>query len=195
MKISIFIFFFLFGLVGKSQNIKDKNWEELRDKDLIHITVTAKTQKFKVDKYVFETIWDSKQNYSNNIGFHGGFYGGIKTLKIYKDNKPLNTIHKIVDGIALGEIYFNFYDYNFDGYIDFSVPIDSGSSVSRMYFLYNKKLNQFKHYKDWDYVRIDEINKSKKQIKSYNSYNAFHGTIYKYQVSGYKLVLLETIEY
>lgn len=174
-----------------SQNLKVKNWVEVLDKDLTHITVTPKIQKFKIDKFVFESTWDSKQNFSNNIGF----YGGIKTLKIYKDNKLLNTISKIEDAIALGEIYFEFYDYNFDGYIDFSVPIDSGKGVSRKFYLYNKELNQFKYYKDWDYVRIDEINKSEKQIRSIVPYNANHGTIYRYQVTGYTLKLLETNEY
>ena len=191
MKNLLFILVLIYAWSVTAQNPKDKNWEELRDKDIIHITVTSKTQKFKVDKFVFETTWDSKQNYSSNIGY----YGGIKTMKIYKDNKLLNTINKIEDGIALGEIYLNFYDYNFDGYIDFSVPIDSGKSVSRMYYLFNKELNQFKYYKSWDSVRIDEINKSKKQIKSIYPYNAMQGTIYKYQVSGYKLVLLEDVEY
>ena len=188
----ILILFMVLNCVGLySQNKLDKNWEYLRYKDLIHITVTAKTQKFKVDKYVFETTWDSKQNYSNNIGY----YGGIKTMKIYKDNKLLNTIHKIPDSIALGEIYFNFHDYNFDGYIDFSVFVGSGRGVNNMYFLFNKELNQFKHYKDWGHIEITKFNKSKKQIKFYDPYNAMNGTMYKYQVSGYKLVLLETIEY
>lgn len=191
MKYQLFLFLIFSNVVLHSQINKQKNWEELLYKDQKHFTVTAKTQKFKVDKFVFESTWDSKQNFSNNIGF----YGGIKTLKIYKDNKLLNTISKIEDAIALGEIYFEFYDYNFDGYIDFSVPIDSGKGVSRKFYLYNKELNQFKYYKDWDYIRIDEINKSKKQIKSIVPYNANHGTIYKYQVTGCTLKLLETIEY
>lgn len=191
MKYQLFLFLIFSNVVLHSQINKQNNWQELLYKDQKHFTVTAKTQKFKLDKYTFETTWDSKQNYSNNIGY----YGGIKTLKIYKDNKLLNTISKIEDAIALGEIYFEFYDYNFDGYIDFSVPIDSGKGVSRKFYLYNKELNQFKYYKDWDYVRIDEINKSKKQIKSIVPYSANHGTIYRYQVIGCTLKLLETNEY
>lgn len=191
IKKMLILFLSLNGLEFYSQNFKNSNWVELLDKDKTSVTVTAKTQNFKVGKFEFEPIWDSKQNYSENIGY----YGGIKTMKIYKDNKFLNTISKIEDALALGEIYFEFYDYNFDGYIDFSVPIDSGKSVSRMYYLFNKELNQFKYYKSWDSVRIDEINKSKKQIKSIYPYNAMQGTIYRYQVVGYKLKLLEKIDY
>lgn len=167
------------------------SWERGIGDDIIYFTVTSKTQKFKVDKFAFEVTWDSKQNYSTNIGY----YGGIKTLKIYTNNQLLNTIENIEDAIALGEIYLNFYDFNFDGYLDFSVPIDSGKSISRKYYLFNKEMNQFKYYKEWDYIRFDEINKSKKQIKSNYSYNASQGVIYKYQVSGYKLVELEKVEY
>lgn len=177
--------------VLQSQNQSNKNWEELTEKDMIYITVTAKTQKFKVTNFTFESVWDSKQNYSKNIGF----YGGIKALKVYRDKKPLITIYKIEDALALGEIYFEFYDYNFDGDIDFSVPMDSGKGIIRKYYLFNKELNQFKHYKDWDGIGIDAINPSKKQIKSNDAYNALHGTNYIYQVSGYKLRLIEKLDY
>ena len=147
MKYQLFLFLIFSNVVLHSQINKQKNWQELLYKDQKHFTVTAKTQKFKVGKFVFETTWDSNRHFTNNIWY----LGGIESMKIYKDNKLLNTISKIEDALALGEIYFDFYDYNFDGYTDFSVPIDSGKGVSRKFYLYNKELNQFKYYKDWDY--------------------------------------------
>lgn len=84
----------------------------------------SKSETLSVDGFPLEAIWDKKLSYSDNLGH----YGGISKLKIFKNGKHLQTLENIEDGLALGQLYLTFYDYNMDGYLDFSIPIDCGKS-------------------------------------------------------------------
>lgn len=191
MKNLILIYFFFFYLVGISQNFESKDWVLLEYNHEKHFTVTKETQKFSIDEFRFEIIWDEKLSYSSNIGY----YGGIKSLKIYKNNQLLNTFENIEDILALEEINFNFYDFNFDGYMDISLPIDAGKEIWYQYFLFDKTQNKFIHLNDWDYIRIQKMNKKTKQILTQPSGTAIDGIQELYQVSGLNLILLKTFEY
>lgn len=190
MKLVLSLLFILMTIAIYPQNFNSKDWETLKDDSQKHFTVT-KTEKFKIDDYLFDVVWDNKMSYSENIGY----YGGIKSLKIYKDNKLINKFENIEDGIALGKIYFNFYDYNFDGYIDFSLPIDAGKTVWRKYFLFDKAQQKFKHITDWDYINIQQFNRKTKQILTMPSGTATKGSQTLYTVKGNHLLEEKIITY
>lgn len=171
--------------IGYSQNFNSTDWENLKYDSQEHFTVT-KTEKFEIDSFLFDVVWDSKLYYSENIGY----YGGIKILKIYKNNQLLDTIKNIEDGIALGEIYFNFYDYNLDGYLDFTIPITCGKICWLKYYIFNPQKKKYEHLKDWDYLRIQKINKIKKQILSEPD-DLEMQNIKLYQIKGLKLIELK----
>ncbi|MDP3314382.1 hypothetical protein [Lutibacter sp.] len=191
MKKILIILLVFINLISYSQNIKNKEWLVLKDNDLKHFTVTKKTKSFTIDEFRFDVIWDDKLFYSDNIGY----YGGIKTLKIFKKNLLINTIEKIEDVIALGEIGISFFDYNMDGYIDFSLPIDSGKVIWSKYYLYDIEQKKYKHIEDWDYIRIQKLNKKTKQFVTILDGNADESEQELYQVSGFELVLLKTIKH
>lgn len=145
----------------------------------------TKSETLSVDDLSFQAIWDDKLSYSDNIGY----YGGIGELKVFKDNQYLQTIKNIEDGIALGNINFNVYDYNMDGYLDFTVPIDCGRSCNYSYYLYNPETKKFEHRIEWDYLRIQKMNKEKKQIISQP--DGMEDNRKTYQVNGMKLTEIE----
>ena len=142
----------------------------------------TKSEKLSVGDLSFQAIWNSKLSFSDNIGY----YGGIAELRIFKNKKHLQTIKNIEDGIALGNINFEVYDYNMDGYLDFTVPIDFGGSCNYAYYLYNPKTTKFEHRKQWDYLRIEKMNKETKQIISQPDGMSDNGK--KYQVEGLQLI-------
>jgi hypothetical protein len=186
MKIIILFFLFQFSLTSYSQNLNSKNWKSFEYDNARHFTVT-KTEKFNIDSFRFDIEWDKKLNYSDNIGY----YGGIKLLKIYKDKHLIYSIKNIEDVIALGKIYFDFYDYNMDGFMDFSFPISQGKSQWRKYFLYDNSSNTFKSFKEWDYLRIGYMNKVTMQILTLPDEN--EQTLYK--VIGFNLKKIKTIKF
>lgn len=122
----------------------------------------TKSKAQSINDISLKSIWDDKLSYSENLGY----YGGISELKILKNNTLIQTIKNIEDGIGLGEIRFTFYDYNMDGYLDFTIPINCGNSCYDSYYLFNPRTNKFEHSKSWDYLRIDKLNKSEKKILS-----------------------------
>lgn len=142
----------------------------------------TKSETLTIGDLSFQAIWDDKQSYSDNIGY----YGGISELKVFKDNQYLQTIKNIEDGIALGNINFNVYDYNMDGYLDFTVPIDCGRSCNYAYYLYSSQTEKFEYRKEWDYLRIQKMNKEKKQIISQP--DGMRDNRKTYQVKGLRLI-------
>jgi len=172
------IFFALFSKASQSQN-NHENWLLFSKESTVTIVV-SKTDIFKIKDLKFEVNWDNKLSYSDNIGY----YGGIKSLTIYKANKKLQLINDIEDNIALGSIYFDFYDYNLDGYVDFAIPINSRW---KMYFIFNPQINKFKHCEDWDYLRIEKIDKLNKRILSEQDGNYIDSRKI-YQIKGSELV-------
>ncbi|WP_310991017.1 XAC2610-related protein [Aequorivita marina] len=142
----------------------------------------TKSETLTVENLAFQAIWDDKLSYSDNIGY----YGGIAEMRVFKDNQHLQTIKNIEDGIALGKINFEVFDYNMDGYLDFTVPIDCGRSCNYSYYLYNSETKKFEHRKEWDYLRIQRMNKDKKQIISQP--DGMKNNRKNYQVDGLKLI-------
>ena len=169
----------LFIILNNSYAQKN-NWKEFSKEKITTVNIN-KTRIYKIQNYILNVIWNEKLSCSDNIGY----YGGIEKLSIHKENKEIQIINKIEDNIALGTIYFNFYDYNLDGYLDFTLPINSRWL---MYYIFNPKSNKFEHKKSWDYLRIQKIDKKKKLILSQPSGNAFEDNRKTYKIKGLKII-------
>jgi len=178
MKKILIIFSLIAGLSSYSQNY----WSLFSDETIISNDVNQ-SKTFEIDCYKFKVIWNKKLSHSDNIGY----YGGIETLTIYNNNKEIQTIKKIEDEIALGTIVFNFYDYNLDGHLDFTIPINSNWDG---YYIYNPLIDKFEHQKEWDYLKIQKIDKVSKQILSQPDGNAQNDNRKRYQIKDNHLVLL-----
>ncbi|APG65405.1 hypothetical protein LPB136_08580 [Tenacibaculum todarodis] len=163
------------------------NWVEFLKEKIIILEIN-KTREYKIEDLIFDVTWNKKLNYSKNIGY----YGGIEKLTIHKGNKKLQIIKIIEDSVALGNIYFSFYDYNFDGYTDFSIPINCGNSCWEKYYIFNPKLNRFEHKKSWDYLRIQRIDKKNKLIISHPSGNAIKDNIKLFKIKGMEIIEINT---
>jgi len=98
------------------------------------ISLKMKRAKYE-DKIFIKNKKDSDQLMKN---FRLKEFFPIKTYFEYEG-------YDIEDKIDLGEINFHFYDFNFDGNLDFTIPINSSW---RKYYLYNPSNNIFKNYKD-----------------------------------------------
>ncbi len=170
-----------------SQN--NESWV-LMEKEPTTTLTFLKSEKLSVNEFSFQATWDNKLSYSDNLGY----YGGISELKVFKKNKLLQNIKNIEDGIALGEINITFYDYNMDGYIDFSIPIDCSKSCYDAYYLFNPQTENFQHQKEWAYLKIQEINKANKQILTVPDGNAKDSEHILYQVEGIKLIKLKIVK-
>jgi hypothetical protein len=175
---------FLSLFIISNKNFAQKNnWKEFSKEKITTLNIN-KTRIYKVQNYKLNVVWNEKLSSSENIGF----YGGIEKLTIYKDNKEIQIINKIEDNIALGTIYFNFYDYNLDGYLDFTLPINSRWL---MYFIFNPQSNEFEHKVNWDYLRIQKIDKKNKLILSQPSGNAFEDNRKIYKIKGLEIIEIE----
>lgn len=190
LKNTKFIFFLLIliSFQGFAQDdYSGKNWTLFENENTTHLKFT-KTQNKTVGNIRLEADWDDKMSHSENIGD----YGGIKQLDIFKNGEHIQTMQNIKDQLAIGYIIFKFYDYNMDGHLDFSIPINSRYDK---YFIYNPKSKLFEHRKSWDYLRIQKINKSKTQILSQPEGTALEGEKYLYQIDGLKIEKINTIKY
>lgn len=136
--------------------IFSQNWKDFSRENIITKAIT-KSDNFEINGLIFNIKWNNKLSHSDNIGY----YGGIEKLIILSNGKVIQEIKNIEDNVALGMIPFSFYDYNFDGFIDFSIPLNDRYPL---YYLYNPILKKFIHQKDWDYLRIDKVDKTKKII-------------------------------
>ena len=159
------------------------NWQEFSEERITTVEIN-KTGIYKVQKYTIDVIWDEKLSYSENIGY----YGGVKKMTIHKDSREIQVIKNLEDNIALGTINIDFYDYNLDGYLDFSIPLDCGKSCWGKYYLFNPKLNQFEYKKDWDYLRIQKIDKKNKLILSEPNGNAMEDNRKIYKINGLNII-------
>ena len=162
---------------------QENNWQKISEGDITSIEI-SETGKYKVHNYTLDVIWDNKLSHSENIGY----YGGIKKLSINKENNYIQALSNIEDGIALGSIYFDFFDYNFDGYIDFSFPISCGKICWNQYYIFNPQSNKFEHKEDWDYLRIKAIDKKNKMILSESNGNAVENNQKIYKVKGLDII-------
>lgn len=147
----------------------------------------SQTKEFKEGNFTFNIVWDKQLSHSENLGY----YGGIKSMTISKDDKILNVIHKIEDEIGIGEIRLNFYDYNFDGYIDFTVPVGCGKICWEKYYLFNAEINKFEYKKEWDYLRIKRIDNLNKWILSESDGNTTTDNSKTFKIKGLELIEFE----
>jgi len=180
--IKVIILISLVACKSYSQNFNSKDWLLFERENITYHTI-SKSETFSIDDYTFEIIWGNKVSYTEKLGY----YGGISSIKIYKNKALINTFSNIEDTVALGEIHLTFYDYNFDGHLDFTLPIDCGKSCWYKYYLYNPKTNKFQHSKDWDYLRIQKINKEMKLILSQPDGAATESQQKVYQIDEFKL--------
>lgn len=180
------IFCFLAATTLYSQNNKNSGWLFFSKENIVTIDIN-KTENFRIKNLKFDVVWDKQLSHSENTGY----FGGIKSLTIYKNNKLLQTINYIEDNIALGTISIKFYDYNLDGHLDFTVPVDCGKICWDKYYIFNPQTNKYEHLKVWDYLRIQKINKIKKQILSESDDNAITDNRILYQIKGLKLIELK----
>ncbi|MCG2431857.1 XAC2610-related protein [Aequorivita xiaoshiensis] len=182
--------FILFNLSLYSQEYRGPTWVNLED----GMTNTLKFTNTDILKssngLTFKATWKEDLDLSDEEYA----YGGISELHVYKGQRHIQTIKNIVDYIALGYVNLTFFDYNMDGYLDFTVPISCGGSCYEKYYLYNPKTKMFTHQKEWDYLRIWKFNKATKQIRSVPDGNAMNAKHYLYKVDGLKLIKVKTIE-
>ncbi|NRB58311.1 MAG: hypothetical protein HRU50_00045 [Winogradskyella sp.] len=176
-------------VIGDEEHLElSKNNESFSDEFLdsisINIDVTKYTKMFKANHLSFKVIWDQKLSFSDNIGH----YGGIKELEIYKRGNNLNTLYNLEDAKALGLIQFQFDDFNFDGELDFRIPVND---KHWKYYLFNPTANIYGHAKDWDHVRLIKTDKKNKLITSRNWSNATQYEDKVYEVEGLKLKLIQ----
>lgn len=179
----LFIIFLLIFQNVISQEFNSDDWIWFEDENVTHITIT-KSQTIKYENIQFIIEWDDKLSYSNKIGY----YGGVKSMKIYYMNELINTFSNIEDVVGLGEIYLNIYDYNMDSYLDFSIPISSGKTLWRGYYLFNPVPNRFENIKAWDYLDIQKINKKNKLILTNPDGNAFADNNKLFKVNGNQII-------
>jgi hypothetical protein len=180
MKKQLIIFFLILSNIIVAQKY---DWKDFSKEKIIILDITE-TKLYKIKNFTFNVIWNNKLNFSENIGY----YGGIEKLSILKENKELQTINNIEDVIALGNIYISFYDYNFDGYIDFSIPISCGKSCWEDYYIFNPKSNKFEIKESWSYLRIQQIDKKNKMILSQPDGNAFANNRKTYKIKGMEII-------
>lgn len=75
---------------------QDNNWQLFSNENIQYIEVN-KSGSYKLDELTFKIIWDNKLSHSENIGY----YGGIKTLTVYKNGKEIQTLDTIVQKTAI----------------------------------------------------------------------------------------------
>ena len=158
----ILIFFLsCLGLLGSCKKSPAEDWIDFEDEYKEYITI-SKSDTLIMGDLRFQINWDQQLVPNENLGF----LSGIKRMDIYNENILVNTFENIEDVSGLGEIDIRFYDFNMDGELDFSLPLDIGKNRWDKYFIYNKKTNKFQHQPSWDYLRIQKINPKKKSILS-----------------------------
>lgn len=173
-----------------SQNFDSKDWT-INDMDKIPGLTITKTENLKFQNLTFKVKWNPSLSYSNNIGS----YGGIGEMKIYYKDKYLQTLKKIEDGVALGEIYMYLFDFNMDGFLDFSIRSHCGGTCYDNFYIYNPAIKKFEQLKEWGSVRIIKINTKTKQILNAPDGTAGEGVQILYKMVNNKLTVQKTYTY
>lgn len=174
-----------------SQNFESKDWT-VNNMDRIPGLTITKTENLKFQNLTFKVKWDKNLSYSDNLKRH---YGGIGEMKIYYKNMLLQTMYKIEDQAAMETVYMYLFDFNMDGYLDFSIRSECGKSCYYNYYLYNVKKKNFIHDKVWDGLRIARINQKTKQILGTTEGTAGYGTQILYKMVNNKLTVQKTYTY
>jgi hypothetical protein len=159
--------------------------------NLPYLTFT-KTEKLKYKHLTFDVKWNPKLSYSDNLKRH---YGGIGLMNIYYKNQLLQSIKNIEDGVALGDIYMWLFDFNIDGYLDFSIRSHCGGTCYDNYYIYNPAIKKFEHLKEWDGLRIARINQKTKQILGNTDGTSGYGIQILYKLVNNKLTIQKKYTY
>ncbi|WP_066224156.1 XAC2610-related protein [Formosa haliotis] len=184
MKILIVtLIIFSVATTGLAQQFSSGDWVDFENESRRTLKVTQ-SEVFKYNDFQFHVTWNDTLSYSGNIGY----YGGISELKVFKQDKLLQTAQDIEDGIGLGEIVIELYDYNMDGFLDFSVVRECGASCYYAYYLFDTTLQKFVHQESWDDIRIQKLNKIEKLIAVYPDRFEGHTTNTLYKVKGSTLI-------
>ena len=126
--------------------------------------ITKNTKQLKFQEYNFTVYWNDHFNYSENLE---RYVGGIAKLEILRNNKLIQIIDTIKDEDALGKIHLIFADYNFDGTIDFTLPLGTcGKGCYYKYYLFNTNELKFVYESSWDYIRINTVKPAEKLIQT-----------------------------
>jgi hypothetical protein len=155
---------FTFSLLGcsdtelpKVETIKT-NWITIAD-EILYLNI-SETGIYEIGDIRFEILWEKEMEPNQNLGY----LGGITDLKIFKEGAQVNCFENLVDPVGLGEINFEFFDFNLDGHLDFRFPIAVGQSRWDQYFIYSERNSRFEHLPSWDYLKIHKVNKLDKLI-------------------------------
>ena len=150
-----------FALIISCKKNDAEHWISFENEN-VQILMISKSDTLILENLRFEVTWDKQLIPNKKLGY----LGGIKRMGIYKNDSLVNTFENIEDAVGLGEINITFYDFNMDGELDFSLPIDMGKNRWNEYFIYNSEMNKFRHQTSWDYLRLQKINPNKKWILS-----------------------------
>ena len=156
----IYILFSVVLIISCKKNNAEQ-WISFENENLQNFMI-SKSDTLNLEKLRFEITWDKQLILNKKLGY----LGGIKRMDIYKNDSLVNSFENIEDVSALGEIAIRFYDFNMDGELDFSLPIEIGKNRWDKYFIYNPEMNRFQHQPSWDYLRIQKINPKTKWILS-----------------------------
>lgn len=155
-------------------NLNENVFKDNRSEDIYNITkiyrpnkivlITKDTKHFTVAGFQFKVFWNNHFNYSENLS---RYLGGVTKIEISKNNKLLQAIDTIADENGTGEIQLTAFDYNFDGLIDFTLPLGTcGRDCYFKYYLFNPYENKFTHVDLWDRLRIQSVKPTEKLIKT-----------------------------
>ena len=189
-RFTLAVLFILFSFLLYSQENRETAWVNLEGCTTNTLTFTNTDISKSMNGLTFKATWKEALELPDKEYA----YGGISELHVYNEQTHIQTIKNIADYIALGYVTLTFFDYNMDGYLDFTVPISCGGSCYDKYYLYNPKTKMFTHQKEWDYLRIWKFNNATKQIRSVPDGNALDTKHVLYKVDGLKLIEVKTIE-
>lgn len=153
--------------------------------------ITKNTKQFKFQDYHFKIYWNDHFNYSEDLE---KYVGGIAKLEILKNNILIQVIDTIKDEDALGKIHLTFADYNFDGMIDFTLPLGTcGKGYYYKYYLFNTNERKFVYESSWDYIRINKVKPVEKLIQTVVERSCCLADYTIYKVDGLKLTEVKRI--
>jgi len=122
----------------------------------------------------------------------------ITRLSNFKIQHVISIDLKSFRPYILPEDIVNFDDFNFDGYLDFSILVDKGATGNSSYnfYLFNPQRQIFEQPKHWPYLCSPEFHPEQKRIISRGNGGAA-GMVFgqsEYLVIGSRLILDRKIE-
>ena len=187
-------------LVPIPENIPDSKPEKVRVLEngweifevYKRLDVDSSVHSFNMDEYTFTVVWGKDPEVAIKMENYT-YEGQILKMEVFKNNKRIQVLYNLENADGFEKMYINFHDYNFDGYLDFAIKsgVRSGKFVHESFYLFQPKQQQFKYIPDWDWIKIDIVNKKKKLLKTFMDGNCCEGDIYTYKVNKNSLVEVE----